>query len=169
MFNRGLVCCSMRPGVPFIAPRQLEAVGALFGRPLLPSIHGRTKLSGVHRTVNSTRTERGKEFPYWLVSASGGHQTVRCSCRPLGSADVSTSRCAAGTPNCPTPHADRLVNYSRRRLKNPRAVSSARPCTILSSAHRTIRWVAPYCPVLLIPATSLYFCLCVLLFLFGLS
>jgi hypothetical protein len=46
MFNGCLVYCSMRLGVPFIAPRQLGAVGALFGRPLLPSIHGRTRQSG---------------------------------------------------------------------------------------------------------------------------
>jgi hypothetical protein len=32
MFNGGLVYCSMRLGVPFIAPRQLGAVGAPFGR-----------------------------------------------------------------------------------------------------------------------------------------
>jgi hypothetical protein len=38
MFNGGLVLCSMHIGVPFIAPRQLGAVGSLFGRQFLPSI-----------------------------------------------------------------------------------------------------------------------------------
>jgi hypothetical protein len=32
MFNGGLVYCSMRLSVPFIAPRQLGAVGAPFDR-----------------------------------------------------------------------------------------------------------------------------------------
>jgi hypothetical protein len=63
---------SMHLGVPFIAPRQLGAVGAPFGRPLLPSVCGRIEMSGVHRTVNSTRMECGKESPDWLVSTSGG-------------------------------------------------------------------------------------------------
>jgi hypothetical protein len=36
---------------------------------------------------------------------------------------VTAGRCIAGTPDCPATHADRPVNYSRRRLKNPRAAS----------------------------------------------
>jgi hypothetical protein len=123
------VYCSMRLVVPFIALRQLGAVGAPYGRLLLPSIHGRTGLSGVHRNVNSTRTRRDKESPDWLVFASRGHRTVRCACRPLASANMSTSRCTARAPDCPTPHVDGPLNYSRRRLKNPRAASLAGPCT----------------------------------------
>jgi hypothetical protein len=42
MFNKGLVFCSMRLGAPFIAPRQLGAVGSPFGRQFLPSIYWRT-------------------------------------------------------------------------------------------------------------------------------
>jgi hypothetical protein len=61
----------MRIGVLFIALRQLEAIGAPFGRPLLPSVRVHTGLSVVHRTMNSTRTERGKESSDWLISASG--------------------------------------------------------------------------------------------------
>jgi hypothetical protein len=70
MFNGGLVYCSIRLGPPFIAPRQLGAVGAPFGRPLLPSVRGCTGLSGAHRTVNSTRTGRIKESPDWLVKVA---------------------------------------------------------------------------------------------------
>ena len=62
----------MRLGVPFIAPRQLGAVGAPFGRQFLPSVCGRTGLSGAHRTVNSTSTGHGIESPDWLVSFSVG-------------------------------------------------------------------------------------------------
>jgi hypothetical protein len=36
----------MRIGVPFIAPRDLGAVGAPFGRLWLPSVHGCTGLAG---------------------------------------------------------------------------------------------------------------------------
>jgi hypothetical protein len=42
MFNGGLVFCSMRLGDPFIAPRQLGAVGAQFGRKFLPSVREHT-------------------------------------------------------------------------------------------------------------------------------
>jgi hypothetical protein len=82
MFNGSLVYYSMCLGVPFIAPRQLGAIGAPFGRPWLPSIHRCTGLSGAHRTVNSTRAGRDRESLGWLVSASGGnlsgagHRTV---------------------------------------------------------------------------------------------
>jgi hypothetical protein len=42
MFNECLVYCYMRLGVPFIAPRELGAVGALFGRLWLPSVREHT-------------------------------------------------------------------------------------------------------------------------------
>jgi hypothetical protein len=72
------VYCSMRLGVPFIAPRHLGAVGAPFGRQLLPSVCRCTGLSGAHRTVNSTSIVRGRESPDWQISFSVGHRTVRC-------------------------------------------------------------------------------------------
>jgi hypothetical protein len=53
MFKGCLVSCSMRLGVPFIAPRDLGAVGAPFGRPWLPSIRECTGLFGAHRTMYS--------------------------------------------------------------------------------------------------------------------
>jgi hypothetical protein len=48
MFNGCLVMCSMRLGVPFIAPRDLGVVGAPFGRLWLPFVSGFTGLSGAH-------------------------------------------------------------------------------------------------------------------------
>jgi hypothetical protein len=62
------VYCSMCLGVPFIAPRQLGAVGAPFGRQFLPSVCRCTGLSGTHRTVNSTSIVRDRESPDWLIS-----------------------------------------------------------------------------------------------------
>jgi hypothetical protein len=47
----------MRLGAPFIAPRDLGAVRAPFGRLWLPSVRGCTGLSGAHRKVNSAAAE----------------------------------------------------------------------------------------------------------------
>jgi hypothetical protein len=46
MLSEYLVFCSMHLGVPFIAPRQLEAVGDQLGRQILPSIEWCTGQSG---------------------------------------------------------------------------------------------------------------------------
>jgi hypothetical protein len=53
MFCECLVSCSMRLGVPFIAPRQLGAVGDPIGRQFLPSIGWRTGQSGAPPNMNS--------------------------------------------------------------------------------------------------------------------
>jgi hypothetical protein len=47
MIKECLVFSSMHLGVPFIAPRQLGAVGGILGRPKLPSVGWRTGQSGV--------------------------------------------------------------------------------------------------------------------------
>jgi hypothetical protein len=120
MFNGGLVLCSMRLWVPFIAPRQLEAVGAPFGRQFLPSVCRCTGLSGAHRTVNSTSPCRGRESPDWLVSFSMGHRTVRCAIWPLALIDVAGSRCTVGAPDCPAPRADCPMIYSWRGQRKTR-------------------------------------------------
>jgi hypothetical protein len=83
---------SMRLGVPFIAPRDLGAIGAPFGRLWLPSVRGCTGLSCA--------------------------PSDRCP-----SVDVAGSRWLAGTPDCPTFCANGSMNYSRCRLKFPRAAS----------------------------------------------
>jgi hypothetical protein len=46
MLREGLVLCSMRLGVPFIAPRHLGAVGDKLGRQFLPSVEWCTGQSG---------------------------------------------------------------------------------------------------------------------------
>src|SRR5688572_33203297 len=55
MIRRCLVFSSMRLGVPFIAPRQLGAVGSNLGRLILPSVDWRTGQSGAHRTLSGAR------------------------------------------------------------------------------------------------------------------
>jgi hypothetical protein len=51
MLRECLVFCSMRLGVPFIAPRQLGAVGDQFGRLFLPSVSGALYSLVHHRTT----------------------------------------------------------------------------------------------------------------------
>jgi hypothetical protein len=46
MLSECLVLCSMRLGVPFIAPSQLGAVGDQLGRQFLPSVEWWTRRSG---------------------------------------------------------------------------------------------------------------------------
>jgi hypothetical protein len=81
----------MHIGVPFIAPRELGAVGAPFGRPLLSYVRWCNELSGEHRIVNSARAGHDRESPDWLISYSGG---TRLSGVPLDwwtRANMSTS------------------------------------------------------------------------------
>jgi hypothetical protein len=75
-------------GDPFIAPRQLGAVGDKLRRPSLPSIEWRTGQSGA--PPNSYCSLSGARFP----SKSG---TVdRCSFGPIGA--PNTVRCTADSP-----------------------------------------------------------------------
>jgi hypothetical protein len=80
----------MRLWVPFVAPRQLGAVGDQLGRQFLPSVEWRTGQSGapldrscsslvldllpylVHPTV-------GPVVPLAHWTQSGAHRTVRCA------------------------------------------------------------------------------------------
>jgi hypothetical protein len=54
IFYESLVFCSMRQGVPFIALRQLGAVGDQLGRQFLPSVGWRTRQSGAPSDMNSS-------------------------------------------------------------------------------------------------------------------
>jgi hypothetical protein len=112
MFLASLVFCSMRLWVPFIAPRQLGAVGDQLGRQFLPSVERRTGQSGAppdkscsslvldllpylaHLTV-------GPAVPlaHWTLSGahrtlSGAHRTVQCAQPTLGAGHASPANCA---------------------------------------------------------------------------
>jgi hypothetical protein len=86
---------SMRLGVPFIAPRQLGAVGGKLGRPSLPFIEWHTGQSGA--PPENYCSLSGARLP----SKSGTDD--RCSSWPVGAPD--TIRC---TPDSPVPPVDRL-------------------------------------------------------------
>jgi hypothetical protein len=57
MIEECLVFSSMHLGVPFIAPRQLGAIGSILGRQFLPSVGWRTGQSGappdIHCSLSS--------------------------------------------------------------------------------------------------------------------
>jgi hypothetical protein len=96
MLSECLVSCSMRLGVPFIAPRQLGAVGDQLGRQLLPSVEWRTGQSGAPPDMNSTcpvldllpflaKPTVGSLVPLAHQTLSGAHRTVRCDHPTVGS------------------------------------------------------------------------------------
>jgi hypothetical protein len=127
MFLVSLGNSSMRLGVPFIAPRQLGAVGGQQGRLSLPSVGWRTGQSGV--PPDSHRRRSGADLLPILAQmtvADSWHLThrtlsgVRCPLPTVGAghaslADCATDRCAGdrwltGQSGAPP---DSPVNYSR--------------------------------------------------------
>ena len=106
----------MRLGVPFIAPRQLEAVESKSRKPILPSVVGRTGQSGAHRTLSGARflslnsaADRCRSGSRWRT----GH--VRC------------------TPDSPVPPSDRWLGHVSR------ADRAADRWPDRPLAHRTVR------------------------------
>jgi hypothetical protein len=93
MFLVSLVFCSMRLGVPFIAPRQLGAVGHQFGRQFLPSIEWCTRQSGA--PLDNRCSSPVLDFlPYRAHPTVGpqnqlAHRTVRCAQPTIGADHVS--------------------------------------------------------------------------------
>jgi hypothetical protein len=88
MFLVSLYHSFMRLGVPFIAPRQLGAVGGQQGRPFLPSVEWRTGQSGAPPDSHCRRS--GADLLPFLaqttVAAPGqlAHRTLSgAPCRPL--------------------------------------------------------------------------------------
>jgi hypothetical protein len=131
MFLLSLGDSSMCLGVPFIAPRQLGAVGDQQGRPSLPSVVGRTGQSGAPPDSHCRRS--GADLLPFLAQTtvaplgqlahrtlSGAHRTVRCPLPTDGAvhaspADFAADRCAGdrwltGQSSAPP---DSPVNYSR--------------------------------------------------------
>ena len=124
MFSECLVFCSMHLGVPFIAPRQLEAVGDPIGRQFLPSVGWHTGQSDAPPDMNSnspvsdllpskTQQTVGPSVPL-------AHRTVRCDQPIVGAGHASPVDCAADRwPRAPLTHRtvrctpDSLVIFNR--------------------------------------------------------
>jgi hypothetical protein len=117
MIKECLSDSSMRIGVPFIAPRQLGAVGGNLGRPKLPSVRWRTGQSGVpldsHCSCPVPNSLPNRAQPtvadWWQLA----RRTVGAPCRPLERATrrpriwrPTVALAAVVSPNSP-------VNYSR--------------------------------------------------------
>jgi hypothetical protein len=112
MFLECLGSSSMRLGVPFIAPRQLGAVGGQQGRLSLPSVGWRTGQSGAPPVSHCSCPVRDllpilahtTVVDSWRLAhrtLSGAHRTVRCPLPTVGAGHVSptdctTNRCAGG-------------------------------------------------------------------------
>jgi hypothetical protein len=139
---------SMCLGVPFIAPRQLGAVGANLGRLKLPSVGWRTGQSGVPPDsycscpVPDSLPNRAQSTvaDWWQLA----HRIVRCPLPTVGAshaspADLAADRCAGGrwlTGHSGAP-PDSPVNYSRTSPKFSRE----------RSVRRKPVWHTGHCPV----------------------
>jgi hypothetical protein len=152
MFLVSLGDSSMRLGVPFIAPRQLGAVGDQQGRPRLPSVGWRSGQSDVPPD-NHCRWS-GADLLHFLAQMivaasgrlahrilSGAYRTVRCPLPTVGAGHASLADCAAdhcavdswltGQSGAPP---DSPVNFSRTPL-----ILFSRPTTSPQTTHWTVR------------------------------
>jgi hypothetical protein len=147
-----LVCSSMRLGVPFIAPRQLGAVGSNPGRQILPSVGWCTGQSGAPPVIpcsqsgadcfpNLAQPTVEDLEPLAHRTQSGAHRTVRFPHPTVGSA-TRHARIARPTVGAPDrwltgqsgDSSDSPVNFSRTLLTGfPRAATSPQ------TTHRTVR------------------------------
>jgi hypothetical protein len=106
MFLVSLGDSSMRLGVPFIAPRQLGAVGGQQGRPSLPSVEWRTGQSGAPPDSHCKRS--GADLLPFLAQTtvappgqlayrtlSGAHRIVWCPLPTVGAGHAPPADCAA--------------------------------------------------------------------------
>jgi hypothetical protein len=124
MFLVSLGYSSMRLGIPFIALRQLGAVGVQQGRPSLPSVGGRTAQAGAPPDSHCRRS--GADLLPILAQTTVAdswqlaHRTVRCPLPTVGEGHASPADCAAD--RCAGDHwltgqsgapPDSPVNYSR--------------------------------------------------------
>ena len=128
----------MRLGVPFIAPRQLGAVGGILGKQFLPSVGWRTGqsgappdipclLSGADRLPKLAQPTIEDLEPLAYRTLSGAHRTVRCPHQTVGSTTRyaritrptvgEADRWLTGQSGAPP---DSPVNFSRTSPTNSR-------------------------------------------------
>jgi hypothetical protein len=89
----------MRLGVPFIAPRQLGAIGGNLGRQFLPSVGWCTGHSGAppgsHCSMSGADLLPNKAQSTVAASGPMAHRTVRCPLPTVGAGHASPADCAA--------------------------------------------------------------------------
>jgi hypothetical protein len=145
----------MRLGVPFIAPRQLGAVGSQQGRQFLPSVRWRTGQSGAPLDSHCSMSDADL-LPYlaqttlatpgWLA-----HQTLSgAPSRPLERATrrpriarPTVALAVVGSSNSPVHHRTVRWIIAVRRQSFPRVACSPES----SLAHRTLFGAPPDSPV----------------------
>jgi hypothetical protein len=117
---------SMRLGAPFIAPRQLEAVGGILGRLILPSVVWRTGQFGAPPDSHCSCPVRDL-LPFlshptvadlWQLAhrtRSGAHQIVRCPLPTVGAVDRWLTGQSGAPPDSPVNFSCTPLNFSRER------------------------------------------------------
>jgi hypothetical protein len=132
MFLVSLVSSSICLGVPFIAPRQLGAVGGQLGRPNLPSVGWCTGQSGAPLDSHCSCPMRDL-LPYLVHptvgprgrlahrTQSSAHRTIQCAQTTVAACHTSPADCAAdrwltGQSGAPP---DSPMNYSCMPLRFP--------------------------------------------------
>jgi hypothetical protein len=112
-----LVYSSMLLGVPFIAPRQLGAIGSNLGRRILPFVGWRTGQSGAPPDIHCSLSDADC-FPKLAQptvedleslahrTLSGAHRTVWCPHPTVGPAmrHARIARPTVGSPDSPVRH-----------------------------------------------------------------
>jgi hypothetical protein len=161
MLSEYLGDSSMRLGVPFIAPRQLGAVGGQQGRPKLPSVRWCIGQSGAPPDSHCScpvrdllpilaQTTVADSWQLAHQTLSGAHWTVRCPCWPLARATrrprierPTDALAAVGSPDSPVHHRTvRWIIVIHCQIL-PRAACSPE----FSLAHRTLSGAPPDSPV----------------------
>jgi hypothetical protein len=107
MFLVSLVYCSMRIGVPFIAPRQLGAIGDQLGRPILPSVEWWQSGAPLDSHCSSPMRNLLPNRAQPTVGPSGqmAHRTVRCTQPTVGAGHMSRGdRAVDRLPQAPLAH-----------------------------------------------------------------
>jgi hypothetical protein len=152
MLRECLVFCSMRLWVPFIAPRQLGAVGDQLERQILPSVEWCTGQSGAPLDMNSTCLVLDF-LPYQAQQTIGhlgqlAHQTVRCdhptigsaTCRPLiAQTNVGHGgRWLTGQSGAP-PDSPVIFSHGAFFISRERRVRRRSACARALVTHRTVQ------------------------------
>jgi hypothetical protein len=142
---------SMRLGVPFIAPRQLGAVGSQQGRKILPYVGWRTGQSGAPPDSHCSCLVRDflpflaqltVATPGWLAhrTLSSAHWTVWCPSRPLARATRRPRIARPIIALAAVGSSDSPVNYSRTPPSFP---ESGQFAGSQSGAPDTVRCARP--------------------------